>query len=281
MSGIRKAFLIPNLPQLAFEHSGQGNWETLRIALRQAAQYAHLAQPDVLVIYSAQWLSVLGHSFQYATSPSGLHVDETWHELGELPYHFHTDQELTKLTETHARERGLATKLVDYEGFPVDTGTLVALKYFNPDQSIPVMLLSANIYASRKDVSQLGQAVGEAIEQAGRKAILINSSLLSDRLIQDEDITPETDRFSDPESDRLNQQMLTLIKQGNTQKALAFAPEYAANTSVEMGFRGFDWMMGAMNWPNTPAELLAYEPLLGAGAAVVAYHNNSNQSTDP
>lgn len=270
MSGIVKAFMVPGLPQLVFPESGQGQWETLRAAMREAARQCAEAKPDVLVIYSAQWISVLGHSFQFATNPTGLHVDENWHDMGDLPFTFKIDRELTATAERLTRDRGLSTKLVDYEGFPVDTATLVALRYFNPDNALPVMIVSSNIYAGPEDSMKLGQAVGEAIRQSGKRAALINCSLLSHRFLT-EAVTPETDRFSRPEDDQLNRQMLNLLEQGQTLKALEFGPEYAQNAGAEMGFKGFYWMMGAMNSPTIPAEVLAYGPLWGTGAAVLAY----------
>lgn len=273
MSGISKAFLIPGLPQLAFEESGKGGWETLRQALRKAGQQAQEIKPDVLVIYSAQWISVLGHSFQYAANPSGIHVDENWHELGELPFSFQTDRPLTAAAERLARFKGLVTKLVDFEGFPIDTATLVALKYFNPENKIPVVIVSANIYASPEESMQLGQAVGEAIRQSGKKAILINCSSLSHRFLPEE-VTPETDRFYNPDDDQFNQKMLAFLQKGQTLKALEFAPEYAKLAKAEMDFKGFYWMMGALNTPSIPADILAYGPLHGTGAAVLAYDNS-------
>jgi 2-aminophenol/2-amino-5-chlorophenol 1,6-dioxygenase alpha subunit len=278
MSGISKAFLIPGLAQLAFEESGQGRWEILRQALRQAGQQAKATRPDVLVLYSAQWISVLGHSFQYAANPSGIHVDENWHELGELSFSFQSDRELTATAERLARFKGLATKLVDFEGFPIDTATLVALKYFNPDNSIPVVIVSANIYASPEESMQLGQAVGEAIRQSGKNAVLINCSSLSHRFLPEE-VTPETDRFYNPEDDQLNQKMLAFLQKGQTLKALEFAPEYAKQANAEMGFKGFYWLMGALNTPSIPADILAYEPLHGTGAAVLVYDNSAKGTT--
>lgn len=270
MSGIVKAFMVPGLPQLVFPESGQGQWETLRGAMREAANQCAAAKPDVLVIYSAQWISVLGHSFQFAANPTGLHVDENWHDMGDLPFSFKIDRALTATAERLTRDRGLSTKLVDYEGFPVDTATLVALRYFNPDNELPVVIVSSNIYAGPEDSMKLGQAMGEAIRQSGKRAVLINCSLLSHRFLT-EAVTPETDRFSRPEDDQLNRQMLDLLERGQTLKALEFGPEYAQNAGAEMGFKGFYWMMGAMNSPTIPAEVLAYGPLWGTGAAVLAY----------
>ena len=272
---IEKAFIVPGLPHLAFETPGSeaGSWQALRAALEQAGAEVQAAKPDVLVIYSTQWISVLGHSFQFAANPKGLHVDENWYELGDFPFSFHIDRDLTMIAEKLTREKGLATKLVDYEGFPIDTATLVALKYFNPDNNIPVMIVSSNIYCGQEDSVALGQAVGEALRQSGKRAVVLNCSLLSSRFIT-EDIQPSEDRISRPEDDVWNQRMLSLLTAGKNREALALGPEYAQQAGADMGFKGFYWMMGLLDTPETPANVLAYGPVWGAGAAVVQYNLN-------
>ena len=42
----------------------------------------------------------------------------------------------TKFTEAYEKKispLGFTTKLINYEGFPIDTGTIVASKLINPD----------------------------------------------------------------------------------------------------------------------------------------------------
>ncbi len=273
MPGVKtaeKAFIVPGLPHLANPNPG---WEELKAALKTAGEHARAARPDVLVIYSAQWISVLGHSFQFAVNPKGLHVDENWHDMGDLRFDFKVDRELARKAEELTRAKGLATKLVDYEGFPIDTGTLVTLQYFNPDNDIPVMIVSSNIYCGQEDSVKLGEAVGEAIRALGRKAVIVNCSLLSHRFLTEE-ITPAQDRICRPEDDEWNRRMLDLLKSGKTGEAMRLGPEFAQSAGAEMGFKGFYWMMGALGTPEVPAEVLAYGPVWGAGAAVVEFSLN-------
>lgn len=267
---IPKAFIVPGLPHLVH---AQEQWQSLSHAMQQAGERARAEKPDVIIIYSAQWISVLGHSFQFAQNPQGLHVDENWHAMGDFPFSFKIDTELAALAEQKTRAKGLATKLVDYEGFPIDTGTLVVLKHFNPDNSIPVMIVSSNIYCGQEDSVKLGEAVAEALAETGKKAVLINCSSLSHRFIT-EDIAPESDRIARPEDDQWNQRMLELLKAGKNHEAMQLGPEFAQQAGAEMAFKGFYWLMGALNTPKIPANVLAYGPIWGTGAAVVEYQLN-------
>ena len=268
---IEQAYIVPGLPHLAFETpNADPGWQRLREAMQDAGQSVLACNPDVLVLYSTQWVSVLGHSFQFAAHPQGVHVDENWHELGDFPFSFAVDRDLTAAAAALAESKGLATRLVDYEGFPIDTGTLVALQAFNPDNRIPVMIVSSNIYAGKDDSMTLGKAVGEAIRQSGKRAVVVNCSLLSGRFLTD-DVKAGTDRVSRAEDDDWNRRMLALLEKGDHDEALRLGPDFAAQANADMGFKGFYWLMGVLGMPASPAQVLAYGPLWGTGAAVVQY----------
>jgi len=265
------AFIVPGHPHLAFEGTG---WQELKAAYKKAGEHVKAANPDVLVIYSAQWISVLGHSFQADPNPKGYHVDENWYELGDFPFNLKVDVELANAAEEHTRAKGLATKLVNYEGFPIDTGTLVAMKYLNPENKIPVMIVSSNIYAGRDDSELLGEAVGEAVRESGKRAVFVMINTLSNRYIT-EQITPDQDRFSSAKDDEWNRKMLDLLKDGQNETAVEKASEYAIEANPEMGFKGFYWLMAALSdntgCPKTQATVLGYGPVWGTGAALIEY----------
>lgn len=276
--GIQKAFLVPGLAHLsANEGPAKHAWEEMKAAYQKAGEAARAAKPDVLVIYSAQWISVLGHSFQADPNPKGLHVDDNWYYLdglvSDFPFSFTGDTELAKAAEANTKAKGLATKLVNYEGFPIDTGTLVALKYFNPDNKIPVLIVSSNIYCGQKDSELLGQAVAEAVQKSGKKAVFITISSLSNRFFT-HDIKPEEDRISSASDDEWNRKILALIEAGKNKEAVALGADYAKAANPEMQFKGFYWLMGALGTPDTPGKVHHYGPVWGTGNAVVEYSLN-------
>lgn len=269
-SGIEKAYIVPGLPHLVH---GNGGWSALKDAMKRAGEQARATNPELLVIYSAQWISVLGHSFQADPNPKGCHVDENWYDMGDFPFSFKVDVPLAEKAAQKVEAQGLATKLVNYEGFPIDTGTLVALKYFNPDNDIPVMIVSSNIYCGREDSLKLGQAVGEAIAQSGKRAVAINCSSLSHRFFT-HDIEPSQDTLSRKEDDEWNRKILDLVAQGKNKEVVEMGPDYAQAVGAEMMFKGYYWLMGLLNTPATRGDVMAYGPVWGTGAAVVEYSLN-------
>lgn len=263
------AYLAPGLPHLTFNRQ-VASWETLRRGLHQAHGRITALQPDVLVLYSTQWISVLGHSFQTNPNPKGLHVDENWYEFGDFPFDLQVDAALGTRAAAAAAALGLATKTVNYQGFPIDTGTLVALRFLNPDQRIPVAIVSCNIYAGQEDSMTLGKAMGQAIAESGKRAVAIACSGLSSRFFTEE-IDPHNDRFLQATDDEWNRRILGLIEQGKNAEVLALSGEFARAAVVDMGFKAFAWLMGILGTPATPGKVLAYGPVWGTGAAVVEY----------
>ncbi len=270
-ANMKRAYLLPGLPHLTDAGTG---WNDLKQAYATVAENIKHVQPEVIVIYSSQWVSVLGHSFQADPNPKGLHVDENWYEFDDFNFNFKIDTELTTLAEEKTKAKGLATKLINYDGFPVDTGTLVALKHINPDNTIPVVILSSNIYAGRKDTETLAQSVHDAVAESGKKAVFVAISSLSHHF-HTQDITPETDSIADASEDTWNKKILGLMEDGKNDAVAECAGEFAKQARAEMQFKAFYWLNTVSALNDTKATVHAYGPVWGTGNAVVEYILNT------
>src|SRR5215813_4945789 len=206
---IQGAYLVPGLPHLVSNLPVE-SWATLRRGMQQAGERVKALEPDVLVLYSTQWISVLGHSFQTNPHPRGLHVDDNWYEFGDFPFDLRVDVALGTRAAAIASSLDLATKTVNYEGFPIDTGVLVTQRFVNPQNTIPVAIVSCNIYAGQEDSLTLGRAMRQAIEGSEKRAVVIACTGLSARFFT-EAIDPQQDRFSRAEDDMWNRRILNLI----------------------------------------------------------------------
>src|SRR5260370_42332830 len=101
---------------------------------------------------------------------------------------------------------GLQVRAVDYEGFPTDTGTLVALNFLNPKNEIPVVCISCNIYSGRDEELKLGQASADAVRTLGRRAVMAASAGLSGHYFTRE-ITADEDKIVNDQDDNENRQL--------------------------------------------------------------------------
>ena len=264
-----KGYIMPGMPHVMLPRESAGRTE-LRNACRAAGAGVQEVRPDVLVIFSTQWVSVLGHLLQARANPAGLHVDENWYDLGNLPYDFRTDLELAYRTIELGTAAGLQVRPVDYEGFPVDTGTLVALSFLNPKNEIPVVCISCNIYSGRDEEMKLGKAAGDAVRALNRRAVAVASTGLSGHYFTRE-ITDDQDRIVSDEDDALNRRLLDLIAAGKSAEAMDLVPEYAAKTGADMQFKSYYWLMGALGSVGAKGRVLGYGSIWGSGAAVVEF----------
>lgn len=270
---IVKGYIMPGLPHVMLPRDSASRLE-LRNACRVAAANVREARPDVLVIFSTQWVSVLGHLVQARPNPTGLHVDENWYDLGNLPYDFRTDLDLARRTIDLGIAAGLQVRAVDYEGFPVDTGTLVTLDFLNPKNEIPVVCISCNIYSGREEELKLGRAAADAIRALGRRAVIVASTGLSGHYFTRE-ITDDEDRIVNEADDAANRKLLDLMAAGKCADAMDLVPEYATATGADMQFKSYYWLMGALGSgrvdDKVTGKVLGYGSIWGSGAAVVEF----------
>jgi 2-aminophenol/2-amino-5-chlorophenol 1,6-dioxygenase alpha subunit len=148
---ILKAYLVPGQPHPLLAPEKNEGWASLRKSYEAVGREIADSGAELILIYSTQWFSVIGHLFQTDPKPKWTLVDQNWYELGEIPYEFRIDPEFGKLYARLCKEHGMQAATVAYHGFPIDTGTVVALKLLNPNNAIPASIVSCNIYAEREE----------------------------------------------------------------------------------------------------------------------------------
>lgn len=266
------AFMVPGLAHLSARVKGdyESSWWELKDAYKHAGLQAQALEPDVYIIYSAQWISVLGHSVQCDPNPKGLHVDENWYDFCDFPFSMSVDTDLAKSIADEIKNCGLASKEVDFEGFPIDTGSIVTQEYFNPEAKTKVVILSSNIYANHDDTQKLGRATRKAIIESGKTAVLINCSLLSNRYFT-YDIKPSEDKISCAEQNQWNQRVLELMAEGKFSELDKILDDYVLHGQPEMMFKGYSWLRSALADDRLATKVISYGPVWGTGAAVVEH----------
>ena len=179
------AALVPGMPHLLAAEPAP-SWKLLADAARQAGRDLKAAGPDAFVVLSTQWFTVLGHQFQVDPNPRGHHVDENWYayDYGTLDYDLRVDVELAEAWACQAEDMGFQARRTRYDGFPVDTGTVVAGRLVDPDRSRPIALVSCNLYAAAADLGRVAEAAARAAGELGRRVAFVAVSGLSSGLIQ-------------------------------------------------------------------------------------------------
>lgn len=263
------AFLVHGNP-LPYLLPKNPPWKGLHAGYRAAAASLAASRPDVIAVYSTQWIAVLDQLWQARARSRGVHVDENWHEYGDLKFDIRADAELTGAVIAATPAFGVRSKPVDYDGFPIDSGTIVASRYLNPKGDIPFVIGSNNVYHDWERTEKLAATVVKCAASQRKRVALVAVGGLSGSIIRSE-IDIAQDHIASESDDGWNRRMLNLMAGGNIRAVKKAAPQYAQEARVDMGFKHFAWLCGGLGNRCAGATVHAYGPTWGSGAAIVEF----------
>jgi 2-aminophenol/2-amino-5-chlorophenol 1,6-dioxygenase subunit beta len=282
-------FIAPHPPHLVFGEnppqnrvkSQSGGWENLRWAYEKARESIARLKPDVILVHSPHWTTIVGHHVACVAELKGLSVDPIFPHLFQYDYKMQVDTELAGLIVEEARVEGLTAKLMTNPNFRVDYGTIVSLHMLNPNWDIPVVPISANnspyFYSDEIGQTQmvrLGMATARAISKRNVRAVLAASNTLSHLHFASEPVPPEDMSQEHVHSHAQycwDMKMLDLMKQGKVQDLVSELPKFMSETFAEVKSGGLMWMLGALNFPTIKAKVHGYGTVIGTGNAVVEW----------
>jgi 2-aminophenol/2-amino-5-chlorophenol 1,6-dioxygenase alpha subunit len=266
---IQKAYIVPGQPHVLLAPEKNAGWASLRTAYEAVGREIERSGAELMLLYSTQWFSVIGHLMQVDPCPRWTLVDQNWYELGEIPYEFRIDPEFGKLYCDLARQAGMQASTVNYHGFPIDTGTVVALQLLNPNNRIPASVVSCNIYAEREETRALGRVARAALDRYGKKTIVVCVTNLSNRYEVGE-IDPAHDRISSMKDDEWNRKILEMLGEGRLEDVAQVAREFGREANADMGFKAI-WWLGAVTGESNlyDGKVWDYQPVWGTGNAIV------------
>ena len=268
---IVESFVVPVHPHTVLAPEQNDGWGKLRQAYDDAAQIIKDSKADLLIIYSTTWPSIIGHQLISDPNPEWVMVDHDFHELGSIHYSFNIDAEFATMWNKENHARGLQSRCVNYRGFPIDVGSVVALTLLNPDNKIPAVIVSSNVYADRSETTVLAKACKELVRKTGRRAVAITAMSLSNRMFT-EHINPQDDRIHSLKDDEWNRKILEFLEAGRLEDVGQLSRTIQQQIRVQkvVNFKPM-WWLSAMNdnRNNLTGKVLAYEAIHGAGCAVV------------
>ena len=277
-----KSLVVPAHPHPLLAPEKNEGWGKIREAYDNAREIIEQTDADVLVIYSTLWPSIIGHQIQAHPNPEWVLVDADFHDLGSIPYQFQVDTELAEAWHQANQNRGLESRKVAYNGFPIDVGSVVACKLLNPDNRLPVVICSSNVYANRAETTVLAKSCLDAINQLGRKAVAVSIMSLSNRMFTTP-IQPHEDRIHSAKDDEWNLKILEFLGAGRLEDVAQLSRTIHHQIRVQkvVAFKPM-WWLSSMNQHRNDltGEVLGYEPIHGAGAAVVVLDPTSSGQGD-
>ncbi|MES2743932.1 MAG: tRNA U-34 5-methylaminomethyl-2-thiouridine biosynthesis protein [Bdellovibrionota bacterium] len=281
--------LAPHPPHLVYgdnppqnEPKSECGWETLRWAYERCRANIKALKPDVLIVHSPHWPTVVGHHFLGLPHFKGLSVDPVFPHLFRYTYDMKVDVELSLGIADACKRAGMHTSIVKNPDFRIDYGSIICLHLINPDWDIPVVLISSNqaaFYFSNEIggevAGDLGKATREAIEISGKRAVLLASSSLSHRHFVNEPDIPEDmsfERIHHHGQYLWDMKVIDMMKKGQCQELIDILPEFIEMAAAEVKVGSLTWMLKAMGVPTYPAIVHGYGTVIGTGNAVVEWN---------
>lgn len=265
---IVSAFMVPGNPLPCLRPDNPA-WAALADAGHEAGRALAASKPDVLLVYSTQWLAVLDQLWQTREHSTGLHVDENWYEFGELQTDIRSDVKLATACVAAANAAGFPSKPVDYDEFPIDSGTIVAGRFLNPTGELPMVIMANNLYYSFEETEKLAKLAADQAELQGKRVAVIGVGGLSGSYF-DAKIDIASDHICTEQDDVLNRKLLSLMEAGDVDALRAWLPEFCKDAGPDMGMKHLAWVLGATGGFRG-AKTLGYGATWGSGAAVVQF----------
>lgn len=268
---VLKGFVLPGLIQPLLTPDANPGYRKVRAAFDKVREEIEHSEADLILIYSTLWPSILGHQIQAMPEPEWTLVDEEFHELGSIPYKLKIDSGFAECYNRHAKLRGLQSRTIAYHGFPIDTGSVVALKLINPDNRLPAVIVSSNIYSDRAETVVLAKAAVSALKEQGKRAIAVIISTLSNRL-HSEFIDPKEDKINSLKDQEWNLKILEFLEKGRLEDVAQLSRQIQREARVKKvcNFKPFWWLSSVMGSHNRyTGQIYEYQPIYGTGCAVV------------
>jgi enamine deaminase RidA (YjgF/YER057c/UK114 family)/aromatic ring-opening dioxygenase catalytic subunit (LigB family) len=276
MLHIKKAVMVSGMPHLFLAPEQNPGWGRLRDAYHQVQKELEADPPDLLLYFSTQWLSILGYMVQSQKNPEWVHVDQNWHTLGSIPYSFDICNTFSGKLSQEIQASGFLCKEIDYKGFPIDTGTIVAQKLLNPKNRMKAAMVSCNMYSEREETLSLGMSCYRTIAQSQISAAVVLVSNLSNRF-HVTPTSPAQDHISCQKDHEWNLKLLKLLEEGRLEDASQITRDFGKQANGDQKMKGLWWLNGLLGKTNDlEGKVLGYEPILGAGACVVTLTPRSN-----
>ncbi|WP_299177389.1 3,4-dihydroxyphenylacetate 2,3-dioxygenase [uncultured Neptuniibacter sp.] len=245
---------------------------------KEIARRAREAGADTVVVLDTHWLVNAGYHINSGAHFKGSFTSHEFpHFIQNLEYEYQGNPGLGDLIAEKATEKGVFTLSHQVETLDLEYGTLVPMRYMNPESDLKVVSVAGwctvhSLESSRK----LGEAIREAIEASDSKVMLLASGSLSHRIWDNDDYEANNGTFtiSKEFNRQVDLRVLDLWQQGEISTFLKMLPDYADNCSGEGGMHDTAMLFGALGWDQYQGKgevIGEYFPSSGTGQVNVVF----------
>jgi len=264
---VAKITHVPSMYLSELDGPRKGTREDAIEGHREIGRRCRAAGVDTLVVFDTHWLVNANYHLNCAPHFKGTYTsNELPHFISNMAFESPGNPALGKLLAQVCNEQGVETLAHDATTLAPEYGTLVPLRYMNPDQHFKVISVSAMCMAHYlNDSARLGWAMRQAVEQHydGTVAFLASGSL-SHRFAQN-GLAPEyAFKIWSPFLEQLDQHVLGMWERGEWATFCEMLPEYASKGHGEGFMHDTAMMLGALGWSAYQGQAEVITPYFGA-----------------
>lgn len=270
MGQVALAAKITHVPSMYLsEQPGprQGSRQDAIDGHREIARRCRELGVDTLVVFDTHWLVNANYHILCAAHYQGDYTsNELPHFIKHMTYESPGNPALGKIIAQTANDMDVETLAHDDTTLAPEYGTLVPLRYMNPDQHFKVVSVSALCMAHYlNDSARFGWALRRAVEEHydGKVAVLASGSL-SHRFAQN-GLAPEyAFKVWSPFLETLDRQVVQMWQDRQWSAFCGMLPEYASKGHGEGFMHDTAMLLGALGWSNYDGHVEVLTPYFGA-----------------
>lgn len=196
-------------------------------------------EPDLLVVQSSHWATPFLWFVSAETKHRGTCRDPDASAALDLAYDRPGDPAFAEALVQGIRAAGMPAAPAADRSW--DYGCAVPLQLLDPDQRLPVVLLSTSLHSTLDEGLRVGGLIRGAAETTGRRVVFVASTAFAARMVRGPQLWPPDPAVA---ADR---HFLKLLADGEIAAAKAALPAYAEASNVEMGARPLATFLGCLD----------------------------------
>ena len=261
--------VTPHTPRMAVEEKAPPFLRGVIDGSPELGRAVRSAAPDLLIVQSTHWVT----SFTWYATCHARHrghcvADEAPDMIPGLPYDRPGDPGFADALVEALAADGLQAGRNISSHFHWDYGSYVPLRYVDPEQTIPAVLIGSCLLADLDECLRVGRIIRETVERTGRRAVFLGSTALAHRILRGPELWP-------PEEHRAaDRDFIEKLCAGRIAEARAGLPSYAKRVVAEMGGRTLATFLGTLEPVEdrryAGRQFGAYGQSSGSGNASVA-----------
>jgi 3,4-dihydroxyphenylacetate 2,3-dioxygenase len=258
---------VPSMYLSEFDGPHKGCREAAIEGHREISRRMRELGVDTVVVFDSHWLVNSGYHINCAPRFEGVYTsNELPHFIKNLPFEYDGNPALGHLIADAATQAGVRTRAHADTSLAPEYGTLVPMRYMNPDRHFKVVSVAALCTVhDLADSATLGASLRRAVEEdyEGTVAILASGSL-SHRFAQNGVSEQYLHRLWSPFLEEFDRRVVDMWEQGRWETFTELLPEYAEKCHGEGFMHDTAMLLGALGWDRYQGQVEVLTPYFGS-----------------